>query len=334
MVVAWPERIQHPGRRDQFLYVTDVAPTILEAARVPAPASVGGIPQKALDGISFAYTFDHPDAPSLRRRQVFEVFTNLGIYDDGWFAGTAPGRAPWEVSKGSKLAVADRAWELYHLDRDYSQATNLAAVQSHKLEQMKALFWSEAARTGILPVRDALEGTRGKPVQAGDRTFFAYAPGITRVPESAAPPTIGRSFAIEADVVIPQGGGQGVLVTQGGLYGGYALYMIEGQLRFTYNAIPPRLYTIASNTRLEPGRHTLSMRFDSDGGPGAGGTVELRDNGKAIGRGRVDATLPVWISHTDGFDVGTDTITPIVDTYDLDDATFTGTLKELRIQLR
>ncbi len=331
MVISWPDRIQSAGLRDQFIYVADVAPTIMEAVGVTPPTQVDGVPQQPIDGISFASSFTRADAPSLRKTQAFEVFTNLGIYHNGWFAGTAPARAAWEVSKGAKVALADRRWELYDLTRDFSQSTDLSARNRAKLDEMTALFWAEAARTGMLPVRDALEGTKGKPLQAGDRRSFVYSAGITRVPESAAPPTIGRSYTISADVEIPADGGQGVLVTQGGRFGGYALYFKDGRLTFTYNAIPPRLYRISATAPTQAGPHRLEMAFESDGPAGSGGTVVLRDNGQEIGRGRVDHTLPIWISHTDGFDVGTDTITPINDDYDLGQARFNGKLRELKM---
>ncbi len=333
MVVSWPSRIPAAGMRDQYLFVSDVMPTILEAARIAPPASVDGVPQQAIDGISFAYSFDNPSAPSRRTRQAFETFTNLGIYDNGWLANTSPARAAWEVSKGNKVPLSERNWELYDLRTDYSQTRDLAARNPQKLAEMKELFWSEAARTKMLPVRDALEGTAGKPHQAGARTTFRYRSGITRVPESAAPQTIGRSFTIDADIVVPPAGANGVLVTQGGRYGGYALYLDQGVPVFTYNAIPPRLYSVRSASALEPGRQRLSMRFVSDGGPGAGGTVTLQVDGKDLAAGRVEHTLPVWVTHTDGLDVGLDTITPISDAYRLEDSRFTGELVDLTIRL-
>lgn len=333
MVVAWPDRIPARGLRDQFLYASDVAPTVLEAAGVTAPPIVDGFQQKPIDGISFAYSFNQADAPSRRTRQLFEVFTNLGIYDNGWFAGTSPGRAPWEVSKGSKVALADRQWELYNLAKDYSQSTDLATTNPEKLEQMKSLFWAEAARTGMLPVRDALEGTKGKPIQSDGRSTFRYFPGITRIPESAAPQTIGRSYTIDAEIEVPAAGVQGTLVTQGGRYGGYAFYIADGRLHFTFNAIPPRIYTVRADEKLTSGRQRVSMSFRSDGGPGAGGAVTLLQNGRVVGSGRVEHTLPIWISHTDGFDVGTDTITAIANTYTLEEAPFSGKLHSLEVTL-
>jgi arylsulfatase A-like enzyme len=333
MVVSWPSRIASRGLRDQFLFATDIAPTILEAASVAIPRAVAGVVQKPMDGISFSYSFDEPKAASRRQRQIFEVFTNLGIYDDGWMAGTSPGRAPWEVSKGSKVPLAERRWELYHLDSDYSQSTDVAARYPERLAQMKALFWSEAARSRVTPVRDALEGTQGKPVQSAGRSSFRYLPGITRIPESAAPQTIGRSFRIEAEIVVPKKGTRGTLVTQGGRYGGYAFYVADGRLHFTYNAIPPRIYTVGASRKLAPGRHSVAMRFASDAGPGSGGTVTISQDGMEVGRGRIEHTLPIWISHTDGFDVGTDTITPISDAYSLDEATFSGQLLGLTFDL-
>ncbi|MHB9879970.1 arylsulfatase [Pacificimonas sp. ICDLI1SI03] len=333
LAISWPDRIKKPGLREQFLFVSDVAPTIMDAANLPIPETVDGVEQKPVDGLSFLYTIDDAGAESRRQRQVFEVFTNLGIYDRGWWAGTSPARPAWDVSRGAKIPVSERNWELYNLAEDYSQTADLAKRHPEKLEYMKDLFWAEAEKSNILPVRDALEGVAGKPVQSDGRTSFVYQDVITRVPESAAPPTIGKSWRITADIELGDDPANGVLVTQGGKFGGYALYLINGQPVFTYNAIPPRVYSIRSEERIGAGRHRLEMHFAFDGEPSGGGDVTLSVDGRDVASGRVGATLPIWISHTDGFDVGTDTITAINDDYRVRQSDFSGNLRRLEVRI-
>jgi arylsulfatase len=220
---------------------------------------------------------------------------------------------------------------LYDTRRDFSEARDLAGSDPAKLSELQALFWREAARGKILPIHAAGDGSDGVPSLAGGRNTYSYSAGVTRVPESAAPHTLKHSFGVQADVVVPAGGASGVLVTQGGRYGGYAFYVHQGQLVFHYNALALRQYNIRSSEALSPGPHLFAAAFMSDGASaGAGGTVTLSIDGRPVARGRVEHTLSAWMSHTEGFDVGEDTITPINDDYAIVGSKFSGELKSLR----
>jgi arylsulfatase A-like enzyme len=340
LVISWPRQIKDGGAvRSQYHYVTDIMPTLLAAANVPSPTDVNGVVQKPVDGVSMAYTFDQPGAPSTRRVQVYEMMENAGIYKDGWMAGTLPKRTAWDVSwsskKDLKLSVDERPWALFDLTKDFSENRDLAAFNPDKLAEMKALFWKEAARNHILPVHDFSQGYEGRPSTIAGQTSFVYHRGLTRAYEASVPSTIGRSYRIDADVVIPASGARGVLITQGGRFGGYGFYVDRGELVFHYNALGPRQFQIRSKGRIPAGPHQLTASFQSDRPePRSGGTLVLSIDGKTVGEGRIDATLGGWISHNDGLDVGEDTLTPINADYSIADSRFTGELKQVRFTLK
>ena len=336
MVVSWPGHLKDPKTvRSQFLYVSDVMPTILEAAGVSMPSVLNGFRQKPLDGISFRYTFDHPLEPSHRHTQVFEMIENLGIYHDGWWAGTRPAAAPWDLTKGLKINLATREWELYHVADDFSQADNLAQSNPAKLAEMKDLFFEEAAKTHILPIHGNTEGAAGRPSLTDDRKVFVLHAGETRIPEFAAPRIVGKSYSLTADVVIPQDGASGVLITQGGRFGGYAFYVKDDRPVFDYNTPGDRHYTIRSSERLPPGPHKLAAEFAADSStPGAGGKLTITVDGNAVASGRIEHTHRTWISASEGMDVGEDTLTPINDDYTIAESKFSGELRQLLVQLK
>ena len=341
LVISWPGHITNgTAVRSQYHYVTDIAPTILAAAKVAVPASVNGIAQKPLDGVSMAYSFTQPNAPSQRRVQVLEMMENVGIYKDGWMAGTLPKRTAWEVTwdSGAKrldLGVDERPWALFNLDKDFSENRDLAAAEPKKLAEMKALFWQEAAKNHILPIHDFTQGHEGRPSLIAGRTEFVYHRGLTRAYESAVPSTIGRSYQIDADVTVPASGAEGVLITQGGRFGGYGFYLDRGQLVFHYNALGPRQYQVRSAGRVPAGAHRLTAAFRSDAPtPRSPGTLTLSIDGKVVGEGRIDATLGGWISHNDGLDVGEDTLTPVSGDYTIAKSRFTGDLKQVVFTLK
>lgn len=336
LVVSWPGKIADGAIvRTQFLHVSDIAPTILEATGIAQPTIVNGVEQKPLDGISFAYTFKHPGEPSHRHTQVFEMMQNLGIYHDGWWAGTRPGAAPWDITFDRKIDPNSRQWELYDIDKDYSQSKDLASAQPAKLAEMKKLFWSEAAKHHILPIHSIAQGVEGKPSLSSSRTLFTYHAGLTRVPENTAPRIIGRSYVITADVIVPQDGANGVMVTQGGQFGGYAFYMKDDRLIFYYNAIgEDHQYRIQVPEPIAPGRHRFVADFAADSStPGAGGLLTISVDGKRAASGRIERTHRVWISLYEGFDVGEDTLSPINGDYTVRTSKFTGKLEQLTIKL-
>jgi arylsulfatase A-like enzyme len=336
MVISWPARIRDAGAsRSQFHHVSDVMPTILEAARVEAPTSVNGVAQKPLDGISMLYTLDDARASSHRRTQVFEVFENLGLYHDGWLVSTRPVGTPWDATRAPRVALDKRTWELYDLRTDFSQTRDLARANPKQLATLQEMFWAEATSNNILPIHPPSEGSENKPTLTAGRTTFTYSPGIANVPESSAPPIMRRRFSITADVVIPESGANGVLVTQGGRFGGYGFYVHDGRAVFHYNAIDPRHYAIRTSETLTPGAHQLVAEFVPDNAePGAGGRVTLSIDGRTATSGRVEKTLTAWLSHTEGFDVGEDHGTAVSADYSVEHSRFTGVLQKLVVSLQ
>lgn len=339
MVISWPARIKDGGTfRTQYAHVSDIAPTILEATGVKAPETVQGVRQQPIDGISLAYSFTAPTAPSRRRTQVYEMMENFGIYHDGWMAGTLPKRMAWDVGAGGNRALdvgpEDRKWTLFNLDKDFTTAHDLAASDPTKLKEMQDLFWKEAAASHILPIHDYSEGTQGRPTLGGNRSHFTYRAPLSRLSEDAAPHTIGKSFRIDAEVDV-DADARGVLVTQGGRFGGYAFYLKDGKPIFHYNAVGTDQFTVRGTDALGAGRHKVTAAFQADRAePGSGGTLTISIDGKAVGRGRIGRTVRGWMSHTEGFDVGMDTITPVNTDYTVADSHFSGTIRQIDIDLK
>ena len=339
MVISWPERIKDGGSlRMQYAHVSDITPTILEAAAVSAPETVLGVKQQPFDGISLTYTFTAPAAPSRRTIQVYEMMENFGIYHDGWAAGTLPKRMAWEVGVGedrkANIGPDQRSWTLFNLDKDFTTATDLAAKKPAKLRELQDLFWKEAAANNILPIHDYSQGTEGRPTRGGKRSHFTYLAPLTRLNEDAAPHTIGKSFTIEVQVDV-RTGASGVLVTQGGRFGGYAFYVKDGRPVFHYNALGADQFVVRSNIAIPAGSHQVVAAFRSDQPrPGSGGTLTLSIDGKPVASGRIERTIRGWMSHTEGFDVGSDTITPVSEDYTVSESKFTGTIARVDIDLK
>lgn len=334
-VVSWPTGIKARGEvRSQFTDVSDVLPTILDIVGVAAPSTVGGVAQKPIDGISFAYSFNAPQAPSQRRTQIFEVLQNMAIYRDGWIAATVPDTKPWTPASGTKPDIDKRQWQLFNIDRDFSEADDLAQRYPAKLKELQETFWAEAARKNVLPIHGPEEGAEGRPSLVSEKTSFTYFPGTTRIPENNAPKIVGHSFQIKANVQAAQGS-SGVLVTQGGRYGGYALYVRDGYPVFHYNAVGPAQYHVRSDRPLGPGAHRIGLSFYIDPGtePGRGGMALLTVDGKSVGQVRVERTFKSWLSHTEGLDVGEDTITPVNDDYSIATSRFTGRLNTVTFKV-
>jgi arylsulfatase len=335
MVIAWPHHIKDPGGlRDQFIHVSDITPTVLDAAGVKPPAILNGVPQQPITGISQLYTLNSPQAPSRRTMQVFGMAQNLSIYKDGWVAATTPMVTPWERTPPKPVAIDDRRWELYDIDHDFSEAHDLAAADPRRLQALKDQFWAEAAKAGILPIHQSEGGQAGRPDLNRERSLFTYRMGMTQIPEAAAPPIVGRSFTITAQIVVPPGGAQGVLCAHGGRFAGYALFLDHGRPAFTYNLTPAHLTRVEAAGALGPGDHDLSLRFTLDSeAPASGGEVRLLADGKEVARGRVERTFTTTISHTEGFDVGEDDVTPVDDHYTVETSGFLGEIKTLTVQV-
>ena len=337
MVVAWPARIKERGGiRDQFTHLIDVLPTVLDAAGVPAPTSVDGIAQKPMDGTSFLSTFAAQDAAPVRSRQYFEVFSNRAIYDDGWIA-CAQHTFPWRQDYAPGDWENDR-WELYHLDDDYSQARDLASAHPDRLAKLKALFDEEAAKYGVYPLDDRGTGRLviPKPTPSDPkRTSFTFFPGATRLPETAAPNTKNRSHTIRADLMMPDKGGEGVIVAMGGQSAGFALLVQDGRLVYHYNWFEDERTSITSRKRVPAGRCSVRMEFTYDGKEGevgAGGTVRLFIDDEVVGSGLLGQTVAARFG-IDTFGVGEDSGSPVGDSYK-PPFRFTGTIERVDIELR
>lgn len=336
MIITWPDRVaDRGGLRSQFHHVIDIAPTLLEAAGLPAPESVNGVRQRPLDGVGMAYTFDDPAAPGRRKTQYFEIMGVRGIYHEGWLACTYHGKIYWKP--GKLPAFSDDRWELYDLTRDYSQAQDLAAGQPAKLAELKALFDEEAEKNSVFPLDDRgpARAVNARPTIMGDRTSITFGPGAARMPEDIIRTAFNRSYSITADFDPKQGGPtEGVLLAAGGYVGGMALYVKDDRPNFTYNFFGSKYTTVAGAEPLPAGRTSVRVDFDYDGGGmGKGGLARLSVNGAEVGRARIEATVPLGFSADEGLDVGVDTGTPAADAYQ-GLFPFNGTIDAVTLQLR
>lgn len=338
LIVVWPDRIKQPGGlRTQFAHVSDIMPTILEAAGITAPVSVDGVAQKPLDGISMLYSFNDAAAKDQRTQQVFELFGNRGMYQDGWFASSMLA-LPWDPNR-TKLDPDKARWELYDLNQDYSQSVDLAQQDPDKLRQMEDLWWAQAGRTGILPLDWRVDERfnrklQGRPSLSGDRTRFVYDSPISGVPEEVAPNFKNRSWEITVDADVTQGQ-DGMLITEGGRTCGFALYVKDGRLTYDYNFSDTALYRVAAPAPLPSGPVKLAARFDYDGKApgdiGKGGLLELSVNGHEVARGRVERTCGVIYSFFETMDIGLDLGSPVSDAY-TPPFDFSGKIKRVTVQ--
>jgi arylsulfatase len=319
MVIAWPNRIKDAGGiREQFHHVIDIVPTILEAAGIAQPKTVNGIEQKPMEGVSMMYTFDKANehAPSKHTTQYFEMLGNRAIYHDGWIAATTPPAGPWTLGLAKMPNLDDYKWELYNVATDFSEANDLAANQPVKLHELQALFMEEAKKYQVLPLdNDFLTRVLApKPSYTAGRTEFTYPGGLTGIPTPDAPNILGRSFSILADVEVSAGGGDGMIVTDGGRFGGYGLYVLHGAPVFTYNLLAIEIFKWNGQASLAPGHHMITFDFTYDGpGFGKGGTGVLSVDGREVARRRIPHTVPFVMSIDETLDIGSDTRTPIDD---------------------
>jgi arylsulfatase len=337
LVISWPKRIRDKGGvRTQFHHVIDIMPTILEAVGLESPSMLNGVPQKPVEGVSMAYSFDNAKAPSKRRTQYFEMLGNRAIYNDGWVACTTPPEPPWSPVMAT-TDVLDYEWELYNIAEDFTQANNLADQEPEKLRHLQDLFWAEAARYNVLPL-DNSKVERGdvsnRPSLTHGRTTFTYLPGMIRIPEGTAPNLKNRSYRITAEVEIPKAGAEGLLMTQGGRFGGLGLYVLDSKPVFHYNTAGVARYTVAAKRKLKPGKHSIVVDFEYDGGGlGKGGTATMTVDGKKVVQGRIERTLPFRISLDETLDIGEDTGTPVSEDYKVP-FKFTGELKKVVVKLK
>lgn len=337
LAISWPARIKDKNGaiRPQFHHVIDIVPTILESVGVPAPTSINGVAQSEIEGTSMVYSFNDAKAPSTRRTQYFEMFGNRAIYSDGWVAATTPLTAPWSPISKKADPVHGWNWELYNVATDFSQAKNLAAENPKKLEEMKLLFYGEARKYGVLPI-DSTKVPRLdvslRPSLTEGKTEFTYYDNMRRIPEGTAPDFKNKSHTITAEIEIPEGGADGVLVTQGGRFGGWGLYILDDKPVYVYNVANLERYEIKGKP-LKPGKHTIKYEFDYDGGgAGKGGNGRLYVDGKKVAEGRIDRTMGYRISLDETFDIGSDAGEPVSEDYHVP-FDFQGTLKRVDVHL-
>ncbi len=338
MVISWPERIKDKGGlRTQFHHVIDILPTVLEAADIPAPVKVNGFDQKPIEGVSMAYTFDAPKAKSRRTTQYFEIFARRSVYHNGWVAATTPKTAPWIPNKPSENAHTDYDWELYNVDEDFSQAVNLAEQYPEKLQELKDQFIVEATKYNVLPLDDStIErfDVANRPSLTAGRKTFTYYEGMTRIPEGSAPDLKNQSWQIEAQVKVPDGGAEGVIMTLGGRFNGIGLYFLNNKPVFCYNFLNLKRSTVEAPAELSPGEHTVLVKFNYEGtGMGQPANVEMIIDGKSVARGRVERTIPIRISLDETMDIGEDAGTPVSEDYKVP-FEFTGHIEKVIIELK
>ena len=338
MVVHWPKGITAKNEvRSQWHHVIDIAPTILAAAGLPEPKSVNGTPQSPIEGVSMLYSFSDAKAASTHKTQYFEIFGNRGIYSDGWLANTVH-RAPWE-SKG-RHPLAEDVWELYNVAVDFSAATNLAASNPAKLKELQDLFMVEAAKHHALPLDDRfLERTNaalvGRPDLMGGRTSLTVYEGMIGMTENVFINAKNRSHAVTADVTIPKGGANGVILAQGGRFGGWSLYLKDGIPTYLYNFLGTNMFKVAATSALPEGKATIRFEFTYDGGGlGKGGVGAIFVNGQKVGEGRIDRTQCCIFSADEGADVGEDGETAVSTDYLQRNNRFTGRIHKVTVDLK
>jgi arylsulfatase A-like enzyme len=350
MAISWPKTIKDKGGiRTQFHHVIDVVPTILEAAGIAQPDVVDGIKQSPIEGVSMVYTFDKANAPAPSKHvtQYFEMMGDHAIYRDGWIASTKVMRPPWQIQGGLGADPAKYPWELYDLRNDWTQFEDVAAKYPDKVREMDALFWQEAKKYQVLPL-DATVATRlvtPRPSITAGRTVFTWTAPLTGTPNGDAPSVLNASYNFKAEVEVPQGGGDGVLITQGGRFGGYGFYLLKGKPVFTWNLVGLKQVKWQGQTALTPGKHVLEFAFKYDGlgietlafasmsGIGRSGTGVLRVDGVAVATQAMPRTIPLILAWDENLDVGSDTGTPVDDADYQVPFAFTGKIGKITLTI-
>jgi arylsulfatase A-like enzyme len=338
MVIHWPKRIKAKGEvRAQFHHVIDIAPTVLEAAELPEPKVVNGTPQEPIEGVSMVYTFANAKASSRHYVQYFEIMGNRAIYSDGWLAGTVH-RAPWEGK--ARTTLLDDKWELYDTRNDFSLANNLAVKNPVKLKELQDLFLKEAVKNHVLPIDDRvfermIPASAGRPDLMGSRTSLTVYEGMIGMSENVFINLKNKSHTITADVEIPQGGANGVILAQAGRFGGWSLYMKDGKPTYTYNFLGLQRFNVAAAQPLPAGKATIRFEFAPDGpGMGKGGIGTILVNGQKVAEGRIERTQCCFFSADEGADVGVDEATPVTEDYKEGNNKFTGKINSVTIDLK
>lgn len=336
MAIHWPDGIKSKGeQRSQWHHVIDIVPTILEAAGLPEPKVVDGVPQKPIEGVSMVYSFDNAKAADRHTIQYFEMFGNRALYNDGWMARTIH-VAPWGKPATS---LENDTWELYHVSEDFSMSTNVAKKHPERLAEFQDRFLGEALKYNVLPLDDRLielanPDVAGRPDLMFGRTSLTLSEGMAGLLENDFINTKNTSYTIEAEVDTAGARTNGVILAQGGRFGGYSLYVKDGTPIFAYNYLGIDHTRITGTSSLPEGKSTVKMNFAYDGGRGAGGTVTLSIDGKPVGSGKIAKTEPNVYSADETAGVGVDLETPVTNDYTLATSKFTGTISEVTINTK
>jgi arylsulfatase len=334
-IVHWPNEIKSVGEvRTQFHHVIDIATTILDLAGLPEPSFVHGVQQMPLHGVSMAPSFGDAAAPEQRKTQYFEMFCNRGIYHEGWTAVTRHS-TPWVMSELPPLE-AD-VWELYAPD-DWTQARDIAKEQPEKLEQLQRLFMIEAAKFNVFPLDDRRAerfnaDLAGRPqlIRGNRQTLFG---GMRRLTENSVVVTKNKSHSLTAQIVVPEEGGRGVIISQGGAFGGFSLYLKDGKPAYCYNLFGLQRFKIYGEEPVPAGEHQVRVEFEYDGGGlGKGGTASLYVDGTKVSDGRIDATVPMLFSADETTDLGSDSATPVTDDLAMDELKFNARIEWVEISV-
>jgi arylsulfatase A-like enzyme len=335
-IVHWPRGMRARGEvRHQFHHVIDVAPTVLEAAGLPEPKEVFGVVQRPMEGVSMRYAFDDAAAAERRETQYFEMFCNRGIYHQGWTAVTRHS-IPWLVEPLPPFR--EDVWELYDTSNDWSQAHDLADEMPEKLEELQALFMEEAGKYNVLPLDDRRverfnSDIAGRPTLIRGATQLLFG-GMARLSENATINVKNKSHAVTAEIAVPDERAEGVIISQGGAYAGWSLYLKEGRPTYCYNLFGVQRFHVRADTAVSAGTHQVRMEFAYDGGGlGRGGTVTLYVDGTRCGDGRVEGTVPMVFSADETCDVGSDTASPVSDDYTSAGSRFTGSVEWVQIDV-
>jgi Sulfatase len=337
-LVHWPNGIEAKGEmRTQFCHIIDVAPTILEVAGLPQPTVVNGVLQSPIEGTSMLYSFDDAKAPERHTVQYFEIMGNRAIYLNGWSAVTKH-RTPWVMGAQETLAFDDDVWELYDGSTDWTQAKDLAQENPKKLADLQRAFLLEGAKYNVFPLDDRFvermnADLAGRPqlIKGNSQLLFG---GMGRLTENVLVSIKNKSFSVTAEVEVPEGGPNGVIMAQGGRFGGWSLYTKDGKAKFAYNLCGFQTFTTEATSAVSAGTHQVRMEFKYDGGGLAkGGGVTLYYDGKNVGEGRVDATQPFIFSADETADVGRESGSTVTPDYDRNTSTFNGTINWVQIDL-
>jgi Sulfatase len=344
MVVHWPDRVTERGAlRSQFAHVIDIAPTILDIAGIPAPTTVDGIEQEPMHGHNFADSFTDGATPEWHTQQYFETMGNRAMYKDGWWLAIKTERVPWVLTPEAIEPYAPGVWEpdadpaqLYYLPDDFAQAKDLAAQHPEKVQELKELFWHEAERYKVLPLLATLSTFFGMLPPLPEQTRFEFRGDVENVMPGLIPRIYNHSYTISADLVIPEGGAEGVIVAEADHLGGFTLYVQDGKLTHTYSMMGVFVFKQVAEEDLPSGEVSVRMAFEADEAkPATGGEVTLFIDDRPVGKGRMDHTVPIRFSAYAGMDIGRDNGGVVDRSYEPKKPfAFTGTVKKVVFDIK